>query len=262
MSLKTDAKNIYIFSPHVRYGSKDNDWSKFMEKDFTIVMRVKVYPEKMIEDEKGFFLARNGKHAGLSAYIDGSKNVHLGTPYWFWKTEQVEINGKTEFLSPISIEKELTYCMLPEEKDAMNEYIIRCDHKTKKIYYYMNYKPIGEIDYEGLDKCSYKEAYMYLGCATQITETEHHKHVGNFEYEFLMCLDKCLSIEEIDELKNNYKEKYYEDYFGYPKLKQTTPHKENIFFFMDFEHKSNYKLWNSAFNGCFPNFYMKDNTTY
>ena len=77
-----------------------------------------------------------------------------------------------------------------------------------------------------------------------------------------MCLDKCLSIEEIDELKNNYKEKYYEDYFGYPKLKQTTPHKENIFFFMDFEHKSNYKLWNSAFNGCFPNFYMKDNTTY
>ena len=50
MSLKTDAKNIYIFSPHVRYGSKDNDWSKFMEKDFTIVMRVRVYPEEMIED--------------------------------------------------------------------------------------------------------------------------------------------------------------------------------------------------------------------
>ena len=263
MSLKTNKDNIYIFSPDGRYSNYDTtSWSSFMEKDFTIVVNIKFDVDTLVVDETSYFIARNGKHAGLKIYKDTSNNLHLTGNYWFWKNESLDVAGKTEFLTPVSIERHFTYCLLPEERDVTHEFIIRCDNTDKKIYYYMDGKLLGEIDYEGLDKCSYKEAYMYLGCATMLSDNDWHKHIGNFEYNFLMCLNKCISMDEIIDLKTNYKDKYYEDYFGFPILNENTPYKENISVFMDFEYTNTYKIWNAAFNGCIPNFYIKDNTIY
>lgn len=263
MSLKTDKDNIYVFSPFSRYNNYDtSEWSNFMEKDFTIVVELSINSNEMSPQDLGYFVCRNGKHAGLSCYKDSLNNITIIFSYFFWKHESIEISGENVFLEPISIEKNIKYLMDPEEKEKSHTFVVRCDDTSKKIYCYMDNKLLGEIDYLGLEKHSYKNDYMYLGCATMLSEDDKYKCIGNFEYYFLMCLDKCISLDEINNLKNNYKDKYYEDYFGFPKLNSSTPYKGNIQIFLDFEHNSTYKLWNSAFNGCVPNFYIKDNTIY
>jgi hypothetical protein len=263
MSLKTNKDNIYVFSPHSRYiDYTTNEWNSFMEKDFTIVVDLKIDFNNMAPHESKYFISRNGKHAGLACYVDASDNVHLMGTYYFWKHESIEISGKTENVSPISIEKSFTYCIPIEEKYKSHTFVITCDDTFKKLYYYMDNILLGEIDYTGLEKHSYKNEYMYLGCGTMLSDDPLYNCIGEYEYYFLMCLDKCISINEIQNLKTNYKEKYYEDYFGFPILKNNTPYKENICIFIDFEYVNNYKIWNSSFNGCIPNLYIKDNTLY
>jgi len=263
MSLITNRSNIYIMNPTNKYEDDESNWSDFMEKDFTIFLRSKVLLDNIEPNKRQFIFSRNGKHAGISSFKDDSNNLHVSFTYWFWETKEKKApDGSTYFGNPIAIEKTITHCFLPELKYKYNDYIVKCNHKESKMYFYINEVLIGEIDYIGLDKCSYKEAYMWIGCGNMVTDDEDHKNVGEYEHDLFFCLNKNLSLEEIYDLKNNYKTKYTQDFIDLTILNDTVPFKNNIFFFLDFNKKTEYKLWNLAFNGHYPNFYIENNTIF
>jgi hypothetical protein len=103
---------------------------------------------------------------------------------------------------------------------------------------------------------------MWLGCGNMVTENEDHKNVGEYEHDLFFCLDKNISLDDIKDLKKNYRTKYVGDYFGFPVLNNKTPHKDNIYFFLNFDQKTDYKIWNLCFNGCYANFYIENNTMF
>ena len=263
MSIVTNRSNVYIMSPATKYGDISADWGPFMENDFTIYIKSKILVDRIEKKSHPFMLSRNGKHAGLSTYKDDESNMHATFTYWFWQLNPIKgPSGEIEYNNPIPIQKRISYCLPPEEKNQFNEYIIKCSHKQQKMWFYINDVLIGEIDYNGLDKCSYKESYMWLGCGNMVTENEDHKNVGEYEHDLFFCLDKNISLDDIKDLKKNYRTKYIKDYFGFPILNDQTPHKDNIYFFLDFDQKTDYKIWNLCFNGCYTNFYIENNTMF
>ena len=249
MSLEVSKDEIYIVCPEGKYQTISKSWGAFMEEDFTIYTRVKVLINKSSIGEDCFILARNGQHAGISAYVDQEQNVLIGFTYWFWENEITPVQKKT------------TYVLLPEVKDQFNDYTMVCNHREQEIYCYVNEELVGTIEYKGLDKCSYKEAYMWLGCGTMMME-EEYRNTGNFEYELLICAGSQFTLAEIADLKNNYKKFYLKHYSDYPILNAATPRREDIYFFIDFKHKTRYKIWNLAFNGCFPQLYIENNVIF
>lgn len=256
MSLITNKENIFIMSPNNKYADEFADWSNFMENDFTIYLRSKVLLDEMECGTRAFMFSRNGKHCGISTYKDDSENLHVSLTYWFW-----EKKSKSDSDELIPIQKTITYCHLPELKYKYNDYIIQCSHKERKMWFYVNSNLIDCIDYNELDKYSYEE-YMWLGCGNMVTQTEEHKNIGNYEYELFFCLNKNIDVEEVYNIKNNYKEKYIKNYLDLEILNNKIPYKDNIFFFLDFNKKTKYKLWNLAFNGHYPNFYIENNTIF
>lgn len=249
MSLEVSKDEIYIVCPEGKYESISKSWGDFMEEDFTIYTRVKVLIDKAKIGEDCFILARNGHNAGISAYVDEERNVLVGFTYWFWE------NGITP------IQKKVTHALLPEVREGFNDYLMVCNHKEQEIYCYVNGELIDTISYKGLDKCSYKEAYMWLGCGTMMME-EEYRNIGNFEYELLICARAQLIAAEIVDLRVNYKKFYLNHYSDYPILNAATPRREDIYFFIDFKHKTRYKIWNLAFNGCFPQLYIENNVMF
>jgi hypothetical protein len=263
MSLITNRQNIYIINPINRYADDMVKWSDFMENDFTIYLRSKVLLDEMKRGERNFMFSRNGKHAGISTYKDDSDNLHISFTYWFWQTPiKTGADGSIYYDNPIPIQKTITYCCLPEEKFKYNDYIVKCNHKEKIMQLYVNDILVGEIDYSGLDKCSYKEAYVWFGCGNMVTDDEDHKNIGAYEFDLFFCLNENISLEDIADLKNNYKSKYIKTYLDMEILNEDTPFKDNMFFFLNFEKKTQYKLWNLAFNGHYPNFYIENNTIF
>jgi hypothetical protein len=256
MSLVTNIDNIYIVNPNSKYADEESNWSSFMESDFTIFLRSKIFVYKMKNGEYSFMISRNGKHAGLSTMKDEQNNIHVVLTYWFWQKNPEDENN------PIPIQKTLSHCLQLEQQDKFNDYSILCDHKNSKITFYINDLFIGEIDYSGMDKCSYKEAYMWFGCGNMVTETMDHRYVGDYEFDLFFCLDKLITLEDVIDLSENYESKYIDDYFDLKILKKNTPYRNNIFFFLDFKEKNTFKIWNLSFNGHYPNFYIKDNTTF
>ena len=249
MSLRVNRDEIYLVAPEGKYKNISHPWGAFMEKDFTIYTKVKILIDESNIGKDCFFLARNGQHSGMSAYIDQEKNVLVGFTYWFWE------NGETP------VQKKLTHVLLPEVKDQFNEYVMICNHKEQEIYCYVNEELVGTIDYKGLDKCSYKEAYMWLGCGTMMME-EEYRNIGYFEYDLLICAKRQFTFKEIVALKDNYKKFYLDYYSDYPILNPATPHREDIYFFIDFKNRTKYKLWNLAFNGCFLQLYIENNVMF
>jgi hypothetical protein len=263
MSLITNRQTLYIINPTNRYTDVIDNWSDFMENDFTIYLRSKVLLDDMKCGERNFMFSRNGKHAGISTYKDDSDNLHIGFTYWFWQpTLKTAPDGSTYYDTPTSISKTITYCCLSDEKRKYNEYIVKCNHKEKIMQLYVNNALVGEILYSGLDKCSYKEAYAWIGCGNMVTQDEEHKNVGAYEFDLFFCLNKDISLEDIGDLKNNYKSKYTQSYLDMEILNESTPFKDKIFFFLNFKQKTKYKLWNLAFNGHFPNLYIENNTIF
>ena len=249
MSLEVNKDEIYVITPEGKYQNITASWGDFMEKDFTLYTRAKVLLDKSEIGKDCFMIARNGQHAGISAYVDEEKNVLIGFTYWFWE------NGITP------IQKKVTRVLLPEVKDQFNEYLMTCNHAEKEIYCYINGELAGTIEYKGLDKCSYKEAYLWIGCGTMIME-EEYRNTGNFEYNLLLCARAQFTLLEIADLRDNYKKFYLKQYSDYPVLNAATPRREDIYFFIDFKNRTTYKLWNLAFNGCFPQLYIENNVMF
>ena len=264
MSLTTNRSNIYIASPSAKYDDVMTPWNAFMEKDFTIYLKSKVLVDKLDTGSHTFMFSRNGRHAGISTYKDEESNIHVSFTYWFWKSNLGQApDGSTVHNNPTTpVQKTVTYTLLPQQKDQFNEYTVTCSHLRQKMFFYVNNKLVGEIDHQGLDKSSYKESYMWLGCGNMVTDNEDHKNIGEYEHELFFCLDKLISLDEVRDLKENYKTLYVDDYFGLPVLSSKTPHKDNIHFFLDFNQKTEYKIWNLCFNGCYFNFYIENNTMF
>ena len=263
MSLIINKSNLYIINPIGKYIDSTLNWSTCMEEDFTIYVRSKILVDNMKNDTEGFLFSRNGMHAGISVIKEADSNILIKFVYWFWQ-KNIKYNEVDEIYYDelIPIQKEISYYLLTEELFEYNDFVMQCDHSNHKILCYINGNIIGEIDYIGLDKCSYKEAYMWIGCANMVTENIEHRHIGEFEYDLFFCLDKIMDLNTIDDIKNNYKEKYTKTYLDLLILNEDIPFKDSIYFFLDFTKKTKYKLWNLAFNGYFPNLYIEDNTIF
>jgi hypothetical protein len=263
MSLITNESNLYIFNPIGKYTDSVSNWANFMEEDFTIFLRSKILIDKLKSQKEVFLFSRSGNHAGISVQKEPNSYVRVEFAYWFsQKNIKYKENGEVYYDEPISIQKKVSYYLSPEEQSQFNDYVIQCDDSNNKILCYVNGNLIGEMDYNGLDKHSYVEQYMWLGCGNMVTPNIEHRYAGDFEYDLFFCLDKLIDLNIICDIKDNYKEKYTNNYLDFLILNDNIPFKNNIYFFLDFTEKSVYKLWNMAFNGHYPNLYIENNTTF
>ena len=76
MSLLIRYAEPWIVLPESRYDISDRKIDKYMDEDFSLYMRVKIFPDRMIPNEEGFAFARSGKHSGISfvKFIDQNEN--------------------------------------------------------------------------------------------------------------------------------------------------------------------------------------------
>jgi hypothetical protein len=263
MSLITNESNVYIFNPIGKYTDSISNWEKFMEEDFTIFLRSKILIDKLKIRNEAFLISRSGKHAGISVQKEAESKLRIQFTYWFSQRNiKYKENGEIYYDEPIPINKKISYYLLPEEESEFNDYVMQCDHSNKKILCYINKNLVGEIDYSELDKQSYIEQYMWIGCGNMVTQNIEHRNIGEFEYDLFFSLDRLMDLTTIYDIKDNYKEKYTNNYLDFLVLNDNIPFKNNIYFFLDFTKKTIYKLWNLSFNGHFANLYIENNTTF
>lgn len=248
MSLKVNKENIYYVTPFSKYGTH-NPIDTFMEKDFTISTRLKINKENIPLQLDTYMFARNGKHSGILTHLDVNNRLEVRLCYWF-----TDENGND------ILKKVIHY--LPEElEDQFNDYIVTADDTNKTMSFYFNGDKVGDIDYENLTKCDYTGAFIWLGCGNMFND-DQFKGIGDFEYEYLYCLDKELKFNEIIEINKNYKTKYLNFDNGLPVLNDEIKYKENFKLFCDFDYKNNYKVWNMSKGANFFQFYMDNNMIY
>jgi hypothetical protein len=75
MSLKVTKENIFFLLPESRYAVSERI-DGYMEKDFTVYVKAKLFPETLTQTES-FLLARNGMHSGISAFKDSDNNNNV-----------------------------------------------------------------------------------------------------------------------------------------------------------------------------------------
>ena len=250
MSLTTNKDNIYLFVDNKKYQDKDvKSLFGFMDKNFTIYFRIKVIKD-LLTDDLSYAFSRNGKHSGISFRKDHD-NIMAVFNYWF-----VDKKGN-------DIYYEKNYKLNNDIELDFNDYAMICDDENKTIKCYVNHTNIGTIEYDGLEKEKYSNSFIWIGCGNLLTDQEEHKHIGNFLFDMMIGLDISVSYNKISYIATDY-EKYIETKFELDEkfLKKDAPFYENTIFFMDFKHKSVYKLWNLRFNGINPQLYIENNIYY
>ena len=95
MSLFVRYAEPWIVLPESRYDISDRKIDKYMDEDFSLYMRVKIFPDRMIPNEEGFAFARSGKHSGLSFYKVKDKSLD----------KLHESNGESNLLKAITSSK-------------------------------------------------------------------------------------------------------------------------------------------------------------
>ena len=246
MSLRIDNENIFFLLPESRYAVSDRI-DGYMEEDFTLHVTAKLFPETLTERES-FILARNGMHSGVSAFKDQHGDVNVMFTYWF-----EDKNGKPK-------PKQLFYRLKDSELNEFNKYTMICDHHNdKKISCYVNDELIGDIFYKNDKKQTYVNAFYWFACGSMIGP-EEHRGLGVFEYSMTFILNKAITFDEVNDLIENYEEKYTDVVFNdLRKLKNDFLLKEHFAFFSDFKHYNRYKVWDISFNGNYPQFYIEHN---
>lgn len=239
--------NIFCMLPVGRYEtSKRVD--NFMEKNFTIFVKTKILRESISKNQTSYFFARNGMHSGLSAILSEENEMLIQLNYWF-----MDENDNV-------IPKHVTYTLQKELENKFNEYVVVNDNDNSKIYLYVNNSCVCIMEYPGLKKLPYTDSLIWLGCGNMITEDEH-KNIGSFEYELLFGLNRCISIEEVIDVKTNYEFKYLETttFNGLPILNKLISHKENYKIFCNFKNSTQYKIWDMTGIGNYFQFYIENN---
>lgn len=251
MSLRVNKDNIFFILPESRY-SVSSRIDKYMDEDFTLFAKFKVFPETMEENKESFALARNGMHSGISAFKDGFGNVSVSFTYWFSKETE---DGRTEMYP-----KQIHTGLLPEELNEFNEYVMICDHfLDRKIDCYKNGKLVGSIKFNEGDKIGYENAFFWFGCGSMIGP-EEHQHIGDFEFDMAFLLNVKLKIEEVQNFVDNYDTDYSHNvYNDLKKLNYDYYLRKNFAFLCDFNHHNRYKVWDVSFSGNYPQFYIEKN---
>ena len=246
MSLKVNKDNIFFILPESRYAVSDRI-DMWMEEDFVLHTTAKVSTENL-KDTQSWIIARNGMHSGINAFKDYHGNVSIGFTYWF-KKENEEATVKQVF-----------YTLDVSELDVFNEYTMICDHHVdRKIDCFVNSKLVGTIYFDKDEKQSYEWAFFWFGCGSMIGPEEHRGY-GDFEYKLAFCLNKYLSIVEVQDIIDNYYDKYSHEVFnGLRKVNHDYPLRKNFAFLCDFSHHNRYKVWDASFSGNYPQFYIEHN---
>lgn len=246
MSLIVNKDNIFFILPESRYAVSDRI-DGYMDEDFTFHVTAKLFPETLTNIES-FILARNGMHSGVSAFKDDMNNTNVMFTYWF--------KDKDDKPKP----KQIFYSLKDTEINEFNKYTMICDHHNeKKINCYVNDNLVGEIFYKKDKREPYTNSFYWFGCGSMIGP-EEHRGFGKFEYKFSFVLNKKISLNDVNDLIENYKEKYTDIVFNdLRKLKNNYPYKENFAFLCDFEHYNRYKVWDLSFSGNYPQFYIEHN---
>ena len=250
MSLNVNKDNIYFISPFSKYGGHDSI-DTFMEKGFTISTRIKINKENLPTQMDAFMFARNGKHSGILVYLDVNNKLEVRFCYWF-----TDENGN-------DVLKKIVYYLPEELEDKFNDYYITDDHTNKMMSFYLNGNKIGDIDYINLKKCDYTGAFIWLGCGNMLNDDQFNG-IGDFEYEYIYCLDKELKFHDVMEINKNYKTKYlkFDPENSLPILNEDIKDRENFRIFCDFDYKNMYKVWNMADGINFFQFYIDNNMIY
>ena len=246
MSLVVNKENIFFILPESRYAVSDRI-DKWMEEDFTIHLTAKLFPETL-ENRQAYMFARNGMHSGISAFKDDFGNVNVVFTYWF-KDE----NGEQRV-------KQIFYGLKDIELNEFNEYNMICDNFIeRKIDCYFNNKLVGTIYFENDERQSYEAAFYWFGCGSMIGPEEHRGY-GTFEYKLCFVLNKRLELLEVQDIVDNYKDKYSHIVFNdLRKLNYDYPLRKNFAFMCDFDHFNRYKVWDISFSGNYPQFYIEHN---
>jgi hypothetical protein len=246
MSLKVNKDNIFFILPESRYAVSDRI-DMWMEEDFVLHTTAKVNTN-ILKDTQTWIIARNGMHSGINAFKDYEGKVTIGFTYWF-KQE----NGEP-------IVKQAFYTLSEAELNEFNEFTMICDHHIdRKIDCFINSKLVGTIYFDKDEKQSYEWAFFWFGCGSMIGPEEHRGY-GDFEYKLAFCLNKYLSIVEVQDIIDNYYDKYSHEVFnGLRKVNHDYPLRKNFAFLCDFSHHNRYKVWDASFSGNYPQFYIEHN---
>ena len=246
MSLIINKENIFFILPESRYMVSDRI-DGYMDGDFTLHVNAKLFPDTLTERES-FILSRNGMHSGVSAFKDQHGVTKIMFTYWF-----ADAKGKP-------IVKQIWYSLKDNELNAFNKYTMICDDSVdKKISCYVNDDLVGEIFYKNYTKQSYLNAFYWFSCGSMLGP-EEHRGLGTFEYSMAFVINKEITLDDVDDLIQNYEEKYTDVIFNdLRKLKNDYPLKENFGFFCDFKHYNRYKVWDLSFSGNYPQLYIEDN---
>ena len=245
MSLKVTKENIFFLLPESRYAVSERI-DGYMEKDFTLYVKAKLFPETLTEKES-FMFSRNGLHTGISAFREHNGNSNIIFTYWFTDDDVVP--------KP----KQIYYTLEENEVNEFNEYTMIGNHENEIITCYVNGNVVGEIHYDGDEKQKYENSFYWFGCGGMIGP-EEHRACGDFEYKMSFVLNKEISLDTLNDLIENYEEKYTDIIFkDLRKLKNNYPLRENFAFFCDFKHYNRYKVWDISFSGNYPQFYIEHN---
>ncbi len=242
MSLRIKKEEPWVILPESRYDITDRKIDTFMDDDFSLYLRVKIFPETMEYNEEGFAFGRSGKHSGLSFYKvrsnDGKDIVTLMWTYWFMDDTFVQFHYNLE-------------------ESEVNEFIevvvLNDDMNSKTFTLYVNSKLIDTQEYVEKEKQSYKFGEMGGGGFYQFGN-------GNFqvpdiamhlECEFDMCfLIKGLrSLNEMQNISTTYEENLIEFLEELRVFKDETTYKKDLAFFLDFKQQNRYKVWELTHNG-------------
>lgn len=248
MSLRLNKDKIFFLNTHQKYEGSTNIIS-FMEKDFTLLIDVKINKEGINKDYPTFIISRNGKHSGLSAILTENNEIVITFSYWLYDDEQKDVIREGNYTLPKQLE------------DNVNRYVITCDNESKNFKMYVNGVDVFTIDYCGLSKQSYLESFLWFGCGTMIGKGDNYKSIGDFEYSSFMALDIVVNQIEITDIMSKHNESYInlDKYPGLPTLKKETPLLNNIKLFYDFTTHNPYKMWDLTGNGNHAQLYIENN---
>lgn len=248
MSLIINKNNIYAISPNPKYADYSVSITNGLDNDFTIFVRGKAIVDELEVGNDGYIISKNGRHAGIGLFKTEENRIGVFFSFWFWKEGEENIH------------KRLAYLLDTDKENEFNDYTMICNHINSNIDCYVNGKSVGTIEYDGLTKYSYVDSFLWLGCGNLLSD--NYNHYTSFEYDRIMLLNIPLYPNKIYDFLERYNDEYVESYYGLPILDVRSPYKDNIFLFLDFKDKTNFKLWNLAFNGNYPNLYIENHTSF
>lgn len=251
MSLKINKDNIFLMHPKNGYFD-DSNKDDSMANDFTLFVKVKINPNKLKKVDS-FIISRSGAHSGISALTDEYEFAsYIQYSYWFWdnssNTPKLEV-------------RQVHHKIEETNFDSFLELALVHNANERHILCYYNGNVVGKLEYTKDElPALYDNSPYWFGCGSMLMDGE--KQIGEFEYDLAFSVRKALDNDEIQHILSNYKTEYcetiFEDNLIFKKSWELT---KDFTFFCDFEKMNEYKIWNYAFNGNFPQLYI-DNVTH